>query len=114
MQSHFDSLKNDYKTSCLSYETIPKSNFAHTKVNIAGNMYNISNRLSLVSLNNEQQIINSDNSTTVLSAKNGFIHSIIFFVDSNMVKLDQGRLPLIGLEEFAVSYDKNKDIKTIS
>ena len=59
-QSHFDSLRNDYKTSCLSYETVPKSNFSHTKVNIAGNSYNISNRLTLVSLNNEQQIINSE------------------------------------------------------
>ena len=60
MQSHYDSLRNDYKTSCLSYETVPKSNFAHSKVNIAGNAYNISNRLTLVSLNNEQQIVNSE------------------------------------------------------
>ncbi len=60
MNSHFDSLKQDYKTSCLSYETVPKSTFAHTKINIAGSAYNISNRLSLVSLNNEQQIVNSD------------------------------------------------------
>ncbi len=61
MQSHFDqSIKQDYKTSSLAFETLPKSHFGHSKVNINGNVFNISNHLSLASLNNEQQFINSD------------------------------------------------------
>ena len=62
MQSHFDqNLKYNNQTSFVSFETIPSSkHLGHSKVNLNGNQYNLSNNLQLVSLNNEQQIVNSD------------------------------------------------------
>lgn len=91
MQFHFDSsIKQDYKTSSLAFETVPKSHFVHSKVNINGNVFNVSNHLSLVSLNNEQQFISSDT--------NWDITKIPSFIDFRIPRLYNHLLHQIFLE----------------
>lgn len=62
----------------------------------------------------KQQIINADKLMCEMAARNGFNNSILFYADNNIVKLSEGKLPIIGKAAFAASYDTNSDVKTIS
>ncbi len=62
----------------------------------------------------KQEILNADKSMSEMAAKTGFNNSILFYADTNMVKLSEGNQPVIGKDAFAAFYDKSKDVKTIS
>jgi hypothetical protein len=62
----------------------------------------------------KQQITDADKAMSDLAAKDGFNNSILFYAETGIIKLGEGSLPVIGKDAFAASYDKNKDIKTIS
>ncbi|MDZ7647191.1 MAG: hypothetical protein U5K54_08435 [Cytophagales bacterium] len=62
----------------------------------------------------KQQIIDADNAMSRLALEEGFNNSILTYADSNIVKLGEGRFPVIGKEAFEASYNKDNDIKTIS
>jgi len=47
-------------------------------------------------------------------AKEGFNAAILYYADSNIVKFESNQLPIIGKAALAASFDKNKDIKTLS
>lgn len=61
----------------------------------------------------KQEVIMADKAMSDLAATAGFNSSILAYADSNIVKLDDGRLPIIGKEAFAASFNKDKDVKTI-
>ncbi len=62
----------------------------------------------------KQQMIAADKSMSDMAAKDGFNNSILFYADSNIVKLGTNKLPVIGKAAFAASFDKDNDVKTIS
>ncbi|MGB4844354.1 MAG: hypothetical protein WBP16_07805 [Ferruginibacter sp.] len=62
----------------------------------------------------KQEVINADKAMSEQVARKGFNNSILTYADSNIVKLEDGRLPVIGKMAFAASYNKDNDIKTIS
>lgn len=59
-------------------------------------------------------IIQADKAMSELAAKNGFNSSILAYADTAIVKLDDGRSPIIGKTAFAASFSKDHDTKTIS
>lgn len=62
----------------------------------------------------KQEIIQMDIAMSNLACQEGFYTSILVNADENIVKLGEGKLPIIGKTEFAASFDKDKDTKTIS
>lgn len=62
----------------------------------------------------KQQIIQADKAMSELAAKDGFNSSLLAYADNNIVKLDDGRFPIIGRTAFAASFNKDNDVKTIS
>jgi len=80
MKSHFDhQIKRDYKTTALSFQTVPNNVFGFNKINSGGTMYNIPNTQTNVSLNNEQNFIQSQTSWNQTS--------IPSFIDFNICRL---------------------------
>ena len=63
---------------------------------------------------NKQELINADIAMSNLAIKEGFNHSIFLNADTNIVKFQENRLPLIGKNKLAVILEKNGDIKTLS
>ena len=63
---------------------------------------------------NKQELINADIAMSNLAMKEGFNHSIFLNADTNIVKFQENRLPLIGKNKLAVILEKNADIKTLS
>ena len=63
---------------------------------------------------NKRELINADIAMSNLAMKGGFNHSIFLNADTNIVKFQENRLPLIGKNKFAVIFEKNADIKTLS
>src|SRR5690606_26816421 len=49
-----------------------------------------------------------------LASQVGFNNVLLSVADSTFVKLGNGQLPIVGRTAFANSFDKNKDIKTIT
>lgn len=62
----------------------------------------------------KRDIITTDSTMNEMAAKEGFNNAILFYADSNIVKFEGNQLPIIGKAAFEKSFDKNKDIKTIS
>lgn len=62
----------------------------------------------------KQQIASTDKAMSDLAAKEGFNSSIFAYADSGIVKLNEGRLPIVGKTAFAASFNKDNDVKTIS
>ncbi len=62
----------------------------------------------------KQQIIQADKAMSELAAKEGFNTSILAYADSAIVKLENGKFPVIGKANFAASFNKDNDDKTIS
>lgn len=62
----------------------------------------------------KNEIITADKTMSDLAARKGFNHSLLAFADSNFVKLSNGHAPVIGKAAFATSFNKDKDVKTIS
>lgn len=68
-------------------------------------------------LNTEQlreQIIQTDKSMSGLATTAGFNSSVLSYADSNIVKLEDGKFPIIGKTAFEASFNKANDVKTIS
>jgi len=63
---------------------------------------------------NKRELINADIAMSDLAMKEGFNHSIFLNADTNIVKFQENRLPLIGKNKLAVILEKNGDIKTLS
>ena len=63
---------------------------------------------------NKQELINADIAMSDLAIKEGFNRSIFLNADTNIVKFQENRLPLIGKNKLAVILEKNGDIKTLS
>jgi len=63
---------------------------------------------------NKRELINADIAMSNLAMKEGFNHSIFLNADTNIVKFQENRLPLIGKNKLAVILEKNGDIKTLS
>ena len=63
---------------------------------------------------NKRELINADIAMSDLAMKEGFNHSIFLNADTNIVKFQENRLPLIGKNKLAVILEKNADIKTLS
>ena len=63
---------------------------------------------------NKHELINADIAMSDLAMKEGFNHSIFLNADTNIVKFQENRLPLIGKNKLAVILEKNADIKTLS
>jgi len=63
---------------------------------------------------NKQELINADIAMSDLAMKEGFNHSIFLNADTNIVKFQENRLPLIGKNKLAIILEKNADIKTLS
>jgi len=63
---------------------------------------------------NKRELINADIAMSNLAMKEGFNHSIFLNADTNIVKFQENRLPLIGKNKLAVILEKNADIKTLS
>jgi len=63
---------------------------------------------------NKQELINADIAMSDLAIKEGFNHSIFLNADTNIVKFQENRLPLIGKNKLAIILEKNADIKTLS
>ena len=63
---------------------------------------------------NKRELINADTAMSNLAMKEGFNHSIFLNADTNIVKFQENRLPLIGKNKLAVILEKNADIKTLS
>lgn len=66
------------------------------------------------SINYKQELITADSAMNEMASKGGFNTAILFYADTNIVKFEGQRLPVIGKAAFEKSFDKNKDIKTIS
>lgn len=64
--------------------------------------------------NSEQELITTDSAMNKMAAKERFNTAILFYADSNIVKFQGQQFPVIGKSAFAKSFDKNKDLKTIS
>ncbi|MBK8496871.1 MAG: hypothetical protein IPL50_19155 [Chitinophagaceae bacterium] len=62
----------------------------------------------------KQEVIKADKAMSDLAATAGFNSSILTYADSNIVKLNDGQFPIIGKTAFAASFNKDKDVKTIS
>lgn len=62
----------------------------------------------------KEQIIQVDRAMSDMASTAGFNNSILAYADSGIVKLNDGQFPIIGKEVFAASFDKDKDVKTIS
>ncbi|PJB19088.1 MAG: hypothetical protein CO117_05820 [Flavobacteriaceae bacterium CG_4_9_14_3_um_filter_33_16] len=62
----------------------------------------------------KEELIGTDISMSLLAAKIGFNSSILQYSDANIVKLSEGRVPIIGKTAFASSFNKESDLKTIS
>lgn len=60
------------------------------------------------------QIISADTTMSRLAAAEGFHSSILAYADTNLVRLSEGHLPVIGKNAFAKSFDKSNDTKAIS
>jgi len=61
----------------------------------------------------KQEIIKADMAMSDM-AKEGFKAAILYYADSNIVKFEGNQLPIIGKAALAASFDKSKDIKTLS
>lgn len=64
--------------------------------------------------NGGQELISADSAMNEMAAKEGFNTAILFYADTNIVKFEGQRLPVIGKAAFEKSFDKNKDVKAIS
>lgn len=62
----------------------------------------------------KQTVMEADKTMSNLAATAGFNSSILAYADSNIVKLNDGQFPIIGKTTFAASFNKDKDVKTIS
>jgi ketosteroid isomerase-like protein len=61
-----------------------------------------------------QQILKADKDASYLATEIGFNNALLSVADSSFVKLGNGQLPRLGKTAFANSFDKDKDIKTIT
>lgn len=70
------------------------------------------------SVQNQQQlsreIWSADSTMSALAADLGFNTAVLRFADSSIVKLSEGKLPIIGIHQFATSFDAAQDIKSIA
>lgn len=62
----------------------------------------------------KQEIIKVDEAMSEMAVKQGFNTSILLNADENLVKLEEGKQAIIGKKAFALSFEKDKDLKTIS
>jgi ketosteroid isomerase-like protein len=62
----------------------------------------------------KQEMLKADRAMNDMAAKEGFNSAILYYADSNIVKFENTRFPLIGKAVFAASFDKNRDLKNIS
>lgn len=62
----------------------------------------------------KEEIIQIDKTMSDLAEKEGFNSSILVYADSNIVKLRDGKFPIIGKTAFQTSFNKDNDVKTIS
>lgn len=49
-----------------------------------------------------------------LATKDGFNSAILHYADQNIVKFRDGKYPIKGKKEFAASFNKQNDVKTIT
>jgi len=64
--------------------------------------------------NSKQELITADSTMNEMAATQGFNNAILFYADTNIIKFEGQRFPVIGKAAFEKSFDKNSDIKTIS
>jgi len=64
--------------------------------------------------NSGREIWIADSTMSSLAADIGFNSAVLRYADSTMVKLSEGKPPIIGLQNFATSFDPLHDIKTIA
>lgn len=64
--------------------------------------------------NGPQELLEADRAMSALAGRLGFYGSILATADSQLVKLEEGKLALVGLARLAESYSKERDPKTIS
>lgn len=62
----------------------------------------------------KQELIEADKTMSDLASTLGFNSSILTYADSNIIKLNDGQFPIIGKTAFTASFNKDKDVKTIS
>lgn len=62
----------------------------------------------------KEEIIKTDKAMSDMAAKEGFNSSILYYADGNIVKFANDQLPIIGKVALAASFDKNRDVKTLS
>lgn len=62
----------------------------------------------------KQELIEADKTMSDLASTAGFNSSILTYADSNIIKLNDGQFPIIGKTAFTASFNKDKDVKTIS
>lgn len=62
----------------------------------------------------KQEMLKADRAMNDMAAKEGFNSAILYYADSNIVKFENTRFPIIGKAVFAASFDKISDLKNIS
>jgi len=61
-----------------------------------------------------KEIRAADSSMSALAAQIGFNNAVLRYADSSIVKLSEGKPPIIGINSFASSFDPTQDTKTIA
>ena len=64
--------------------------------------------------NLSHEIWAADSTMSALAATIGFNSAVLRYADSSIVKLSEGKPPIIGIQNFAASFDLLHDIKSIS
>ncbi len=64
--------------------------------------------------NLSHEIWSADSTMSALAAVIGFNSAVLSYADSSMVKLSEGKPPIIGIQNFAASFDPVHDIKSIA
>jgi ketosteroid isomerase-like protein len=64
--------------------------------------------------NRSHEIWSADSAMSALAAEIGFNTAVLRYADSSIVKLSEGKAPIIGIQNFAASFDQLRDIKTIA
>jgi ketosteroid isomerase-like protein len=62
----------------------------------------------------KEEIIRTDKAMSDLAAKEGFLKSILFYADENIVKLNDGAYPIVGKKVFEESYANKPGPKSLT
>lgn len=62
----------------------------------------------------KNEIIKTDRAMSDLAVKEGFLNSILFYADENIVKLNEGAFPVIGKKQFQETFANKPGPKTLT